>query len=229
LDEITIGPKRDLRWPSLGWLAAAAAAGLIAAAVTLIVTSGGGRHAPRPPGAPGVAAAPSPPAAAPGTVLLTCDAASWGQLPSDWRAHSLRAGPLWFVSYDRPPGYVHLGGPHGPWRTAGRRDELGGGVMIVEVTEGLTAVMKPAAAARPYFRFLDGFHPGGGDPLPHGDTGFTFSSCPRGQQGPNGQVTDFYLGFTIQAGRTAPVDVRTAASSRPIRLMFMSPDSHGTG
>jgi len=31
LDEITIGPKRDLRWPSLGWLAAAAAAGLILA------------------------------------------------------------------------------------------------------------------------------------------------------------------------------------------------------
>ena len=101
--------------------------------------------------------------------------------------------------------------------------------MIVEVTDGSTAVMKPAVGARPNFRFLDGFHLGGGNPLPHGDTGFTFSSCPRGQQGPNGQVTDFYLGFTIQAGRTAPVDVRTAASSRPIRLMFMSPDSHGTG
>jgi len=136
---------------------------------------------------------------------------------------------LWFVSYDHPPGYVRLGGLHGPWRTAGRRDELGGGVMIVEVTDGSTAVMKPAAAARPYFRFLDGFHSGGGNPLPHGDAGFTFSSCPRGQQGPNGHVTDFYLGFTIQAGRVAPVDLRTAASSRPIRLIFMSPNSNGAG
>ncbi len=179
MDEINIGPKRDLRWPSRRWAAAAAATGLIAAAVTLFVTSGGGRHTPRPPGAPAVAAAPSP-AAAPGTLLLTCDSANWGQLPSDWRAHSLRAGPLWFVSYDHPPGYVRLGGLHGPWRTAGRRDELGGGVMIVEVTDGSTAVMKPAAAARPYFRFLDGFHSGGGNPLPHGDAGFTFSSCPRG-------------------------------------------------
>jgi len=107
--------------------------------------------------------------------------------------------------------------------------ELGGGTMIVEVTDGSTAVMEPAAAARPYFRFLDGFHPGGGNPLPGGDPGFTFSSCPRGQQGPNGQVTDFYLGFAIQAGRLAPVDVRTAASSRPIRLIFMSPDSKGAG
>ena len=118
MDEINIGPKRDLRWPSRRCLAAAAAVGLIAAAVTLIVTRGGGRPAPRPPGAPAVAAAPSPSPAAPGTLLLTCDSANWGQLPSDWRAHSLRAGPLWFVSSDRPPGYVRLGGPPGARRTA---------------------------------------------------------------------------------------------------------------
>ena len=33
-------------------------------------------------------------------------------------------------------------------------------VMIVEVTSGSTVVMKPAAAARSYFRFVTGFGPG---------------------------------------------------------------------
>src|SRR5258708_34433431 len=28
---------------------------------------------------------------------------------------------------------------------------------------------------------------------------FTFSSCPKGDMGPNGPVTDFYLGFSIEA------------------------------
>ncbi len=36
-------------------------------------------------------------------------------------------------------------------------------------------------------------------------------------------VTDFYLGFSVEAGRGAPVDVQTSASSRPIRLIFTSP------
>ena len=91
--------------------------------------------------------------------------------------------------------------------------------MIVEVTDGSTVVMRTAAQTRRYFRFLDGFNPSG-IPLPDGDTGFTFSSCPRGSWGPNGQVTDFYLGFSIEAGRMAPVEVRTSSSARPIRPIF---------
>jgi hypothetical protein len=36
-------------------------------------------------------------------------------------------------------------------------------------------------------------------------------------------ITDFYLGFSVEAGRGAPVDVQTSASYRPIRLIFTSP------
>src|SRR6185437_13158607 len=86
------------------------------------------------------------------------------------------------------------------WRLARRRPghtrvrQIQLVVMIVEVTSGSTVVMKPAAAARSYFRFLTGFGPAAGYQLPAGDTGFTFAACPRGTPGPNGEVTDFYLG-----------------------------------
>jgi hypothetical protein len=95
--------------------------------------------------------------------------------------------------------------------------------MIVEVSDGSTVIMKATDKARPYFHFVDGFDGAAGNPLPQGDTGFTLSLCPKGNSGPNGQVTDFYLGFSIEAGRAAPVDVQTSASSRPIRLIFASP------
>lgn len=223
MDEISQGPKRDFRLPSGRWLFVIAAAGLIAAAASLIVTSAGGRHAAAPPSAPAALAAPTPsPTAAPGTVPLTCDSANGGQLASNWRAGSLEAGPLWFV-YGRQYGYVHYGGSQGAARSIRRPGKLRLGVMIVEVTSGFTVVMKPAAAARSYFRFVDGFGPGVGYKLPAGDTGFTFISCPRGSAGPNGQVTDFYLGFSIEAGRAALVDIWPSASPHPIQVIFTCP------
>jgi hypothetical protein len=106
-------------------------------------------------------------------------------LGPDWRAASLKAGPLWFVD-GRQSGYVHYSGPHGAGRAIQRRGPFHLIVMVVEVASGSTVVMKPAAEARPYFRFVNGFHPGGGNPLPAGDSGFTFVACPRGQAGPNG-------------------------------------------
>jgi len=45
--------------------------------------------------------------------------------------------------------------------------------------------------------------------------------------GPNGLVTDFYLGFVIKAGRAAAVAVQTSAFSEPIRLIFTSPPGQG--
>jgi hypothetical protein len=219
LDEISQGRKRDFRLPSGRWLVVVAAAGLIAVIATLVLTGGGGRHAAaRPPSGSTALAAPSP-TAAPGTVLLTCDSANWGQLASNWRAGSLKAGPLWFV-YGRQLGYVHDGGWHGAGRVMQRPGKLEGAVMIVEVTSGSTVVVKPAAEARSYFRFVDGFGPGADYKLPAGDTGFTFVACPRGSAGPNGQVTDFYLGFSIEAGRAAPVEVWPSAMPRPIRVIF---------
>lgn len=223
MDEISQGPVRDSRLPSGRWLAVVAAAGLIAVITTLVLSGGGGRHAVSPPGAPAALAAPGPsPTAAPGTVLLTCDSANPGQLGPNWRAGSLRAGPLWFVG-DRQLGFAHDGGWPGADRAVHRPGKSHFVVMIVEVTSGSTVVMKPAAAARSYFRFVDGFGSGTGYQLPAGDTGFTFAACPRGTPGPNGQVTDFYLGYSIETGRAAPVEILPSAMSRPIRVIFTCP------
>src|SRR5258707_15312662 len=121
LDEINIGPKKDFRLPSPRWIIVAAATGLVALTATLIAASGGSRHVPRPRGPSTVAAAPTPsPTAAPGTFLLTCDSATWGQLESNWRAQSVRAGPLWFVGA-RQSGYVHYSSSRGSRRTVARQ------------------------------------------------------------------------------------------------------------
>jgi len=154
-----------------------------------------------------------------GTMLLSCKYANWGQLQSNWRTVSLKAGPVWFV-FGRQFGYVH----HGTFRPHGHGGHPSGarsrGVMIVEVKNGSTVTMKPAPRARSYFRFYDGYNGPTPNRLPAGDTGFTFRACPRSNTGPNGRVTDFYLGFSIKAGRAAPVDIWTRASGRPIRVTF---------
>lgn len=215
------GPKRDFRLPSGRWLIVLAVTGLIAAIIALVL-AGGGRRAVFPAGRPTALAAPSPsPSAVPGTVLVTCDAATPGQLAPNWRAGSVRAGPVWFVD-GRQLGYVHQDG----WYAAPAVPAHGRGqfvVMIVEVATGSTAVIKPEAAAGQYFHFIDGWTQEGYDQLPAGDPGFTLAACPRGTSGLNGAVTDFYLGFSIEPGRAAPVEVSSAAMPHPVRLIFTCP------
>lgn len=209
--------------PSARWLVLVTVVGLVAVVTTLALTAGGNRHAAVPPkGSTSRAAAAPSPAAAPGTVLSTCDGQGQSQLASNWRAGSLRAGPLWFVG-GRQQGYVHGGGWQGTGRAVQRPGKRRLGVMIVEVMPGSTVVMKPAAAPRSYFRFVDGFGSGVGYKLPAGDTGFTFAACPRSLGGSYGQGTAFYLGFSMEAGRAAPVEVWPSARSRPIRVIFTCP------
>jgi hypothetical protein len=161
-------------------------------------------------------------AAAAGTMVLTCHDANWGQLQSNWRSVSLKEGPLWFV-FGRRDGYVH----ESRFRTRGHSSSgpasRGDDVMIVEVADGATVTMKPEPAARNYFHFVDGFNGPSPYALPAGDTGFTFIACPRDDTGPNGQVTDFYLGFFITAGRAAPIDIWPRPDARPIRVIFTCP------
>jgi hypothetical protein len=223
LDEITHGPKREFRLPPRRWLAIAAVVGLVAIGVALGVAGTGGRHAggslPQATSSSGPTLLPSMPrpTSFPGTVLLTCQSANWGQLESGWRSSSLRAGPLWFVS-DRQPGYVRYGRTMpSPGRSSGRAEPGRDVVMIVEVANGSTVVLKAGAGTASYFRFLSG-----GFELP-GDSGFTFVPCPSGGLGPNGDLTDFYLGFSITPGRAAPVEVWTPVSARPIWLTFTAP------
>lgn len=231
MDVISQGPERDPRLPAGRWLAVTAAIGLIAGVIALALTGGGkhtgSRSAPpttasvtAPAATPATLAAPLPhPATAPGTVLLGCDSATPGQLAPGWRTASLRAGPVWFVD-GRQIGYVHGSAWHSA--TAARHGTLQFVVMIVEVTTGTTAVIKPEAAATRYFHFVAGYSPAGNQ-LPAGDTGFTLVACPPGTRGLNGAVTDFYLGFATEPGWAAPVDVSSAGMIRPIRLIFTCP------
>lgn len=222
LDRVYRRHRRHRRRALAGYLAVAAA---VVFAIPLAGHEMSGRESPRGP-APGVSSTPgranasrAAPAAAPGTLLLTCNDANWGQLPSNWRVASLHAGPLWFV-FGRHDGWVH----DGSFRLTGHSSQLygsiTGGVMIVEVADGSTVTMRPEREALAYVRFFDGFNGPNPNDLPAGDTGFTFSACPRGHAGPNGPVTDFYLGFSIKAGRAAPVDISTRASVLPIRVIF---------
>ncbi len=214
--------RRHVRQLSFGYLAVAAAIGLAVAPLshTLRAAPASLTHGSRARPTPSPTSAAPSPTAAPGTLLLTCDSANWGQLASNWRAGSLKAGPLWFVG-GRQGGWVHHSGSNSMGRASHGHGKPSGGLMIVEVASGSTVVMKVAPEARSYFRFLDGFGPNVGYQLPNGDTGFTFVACPRGDTGPNGHVTDFYLGFSSKAGSRAPVDVWTSRSSvRPIRVIF---------
>lgn len=223
MDEISQGPKRDFRLPSGRWRVLVAAAGLVAALATVVLTVGGSRHAAvRPKGTAPRAARVSLPTAAPGTVLLTCDSANGGPLGSHWRARSLRAGPLWFV-YGRQQGYVRYGGSPAEGRGALRSGKRRTGVVIIEVAPGSTAVMKAAPTAWSYFRFVDGFGSAVDNKRAAGAPGFTFVACPRGSGGASGPMTDFYLGFSIEAGRAAPVEVWPSAVSRPIQVIFTCP------
>lgn len=233
MDVISQGPKRGSRLPAGRWLAVPAAIGLIAGVIALALT-GGGKHAglrsarpttpaaTAPTAAPATLAAPLPhPTAAPGTVLLGCDSATPGQLAPDWRTASLRAGPVWFVD-GRQIGYVHGNAWHSATAAAAGHGTLQFVVMILEVTTGTTAVIKPEASATRYFHFVTGYSPAGNQ-LPAGDTGFTLAACPPGTRGLNGAVTDFYLGFATEPGWAAPVDVSSPGMPSPIRLIFTCP------
>ena len=163
------------------------------------------------------------PAPMPGTISLTCDDANWGQLQPNWRAISLKAGPIWFFAAREKDGYVHFSNFRPPRRSSHRYRGLRGDVMIIEVADGTTVAMKPAGAARSYFRFYLGYNGPSPNDLPTGDTGFTFRACPRSEPGPNGAVTDFYLGYAIKSGRTARVNIWARPSARPIQLTFTCP------
>ena len=228
MDEISFGPKHDFRLPPGRWLAATVAIALAAATVALIMTSGGRRvHRPQSP----VAAVPVPTraaAGAPGTLLLTCESANWGRLGKGWRAASLKVGPLWLVGGHQ---FAHRPsrGAQGSVPVTPRSRRPSGSVMIVEVNDGSTVIMKAAAKAARFFHFVDGFDGPAGNPLPAGDTGFTLRSCPKGDNGPNGSVTDFYLGFYADGASAALVDIQSSVSPRPIRLIFTSPHQRNGG
>jgi hypothetical protein len=157
--------------------------------------------------------------AAPNTVLLTCKQANWGQLPTDWRSQSLVVGSSWLV-YARQLRYASYG--QRTFSNASAPASLGLQPLIVEVNYGSTTILKVASQSRSFFRFVSGFNAAQAYNLPNGDVGFTLVGCPRTfPPGPNGNVTDFSIGyFMASKDRAATVEATDAPSGRTRTVYF---------
>jgi hypothetical protein len=82
---------------------------------------------------------------------------------------------------------------------------------------GATVVIMPAAAARPYFRFVDGFGLGADNELPAGDTGLYLCRLPTRVGWPG---DGFCLGFPMEAVRAAAVEVWPPARAGLVGVIF---------
>jgi hypothetical protein len=220
LKDVQLRHRRHIRRVGFGCVAVVAAIGTLVPVIVRAMPVDTGPSSGRVT-VPAIAPTFSP-TAAPGTLLLTCKSANWGQLAANWQAGSLQAGPLWFAG--ATAGYVHYADPAASGASNTSTDgKLREGVMIVEVADGSAATLKPDATAPPDFKFVDGYDGPSPNYLPAGDTGFTFVACPRGAPGPNGHVTDFYLGFLLRNGQSADADVTNMADQQSVRVTFTCP------
>jgi len=198
--------RRIRRITAVGIAAVAAVA--IAAPVAARQIPGGARTAG--PSA-GSAAPARTPAAAPGTVLRDCPSSEGGTMGSAWQAHSVQAGPVWFI-YALPVGASPAG-----QRLAGGK--LTVSAMAIGVENGRTAVVTAAPATAGRFRFLPQFS-GGSEryTLADGSPELTLAGCPRdpasisipASYAPG--LTLFWEGFVTDLRGCIPLEVRTPGS-----------------
>ena len=163
-------------------------------------------------------AAPSSTATrAPGTVLRDCQSSEGGTLGWGWKAHSIHAGPVWFM-YERPRGTV----PPDQRLSTGK---VTASAMAIAVENGHTAVVRAAPELGGRFRFLASFH-GGGQPytMAEGAPGLTLSGCAPGPPGTKipeiyaPGLTMFWEGYVTDLRGCIPVEVRATPASQPIRV-----------
>lgn len=146
--------------------------------------------------------------AAAGTVLRNCQ--SWNGSSQDipgYRAHGVRAGPVWFVG---------ARGRGGGWPAS---QPLGNGQVqavgeLVAMQAGTTAVVRVAPGATSRFRFLTGFASGNKYTVRAGEPGVTLAACPAWYLGP---LTVFWIGYLNDGLRCVPFEV-SQPGHRPIRV-----------
>lgn len=198
-----------------------AGAAATAIAVVLPIAIPALHHTPAPP----VAANNRPPArvrpatAQPGTILESCrDQISGGDYGPGWPAHSVHAGPLWFVNV-RPMAYAS--------RDYSSPQPFG--TLPVNMPDGTYAWVRVAGPSRRTFRFLYGdAGTGGSYTLRDGQEGITFAACRPGQdQGAYPGITQFWGGFVVaKVPECVTLDVWTRPSSRPIRVTLAIGPAH---
>ena len=103
--------------------------------------------------------------------------------------------------------------------------------MIIAVANGHTAVVSAAPQTRGRFRFLAGFNPDGKPyTLAEGAPGLTLAGCPPAPARSTGLpeadapgLTMFWQGYVTGLRGCIPLDVRSPAASRPIRVTVAAP------
>jgi hypothetical protein len=211
LDGIARRHRRHVCRVAAACVAAVAAAGIAAPLVTHGILAGTGSGSISP------AVKAGAPSAAPGTVLRDCQSNNNGTLGSDWKAHSVHAGPVWFI-------YARLmNTPSSSQRLAPGKLIASG--MAIAISNGRTAVLSTAPAAGERFRFLANFN-NADKPytLAEGAPGLTLVGCPAGPAGTNipesyaPGLTMFWEGYVTDLQGCIPVEVRTSPASQPITV-----------
>jgi hypothetical protein len=193
--------------------AASVAAVAVAAAAIPLATQGlGAGPADVSPAAPAAG-----PGVASGTVLRDCASNNNGTMGANWKAHSVHAGPVWFI-------YARLAStPSSPRRLS--VGKLTVSAMVIAISNGRTAVVRTGTAAGGRFRFLQDFNRTGKPyTLAEGAPGLTLAGCPVGPAGTGVPasyapgLTMFWEGYVTDLRGCIPLEVRTSPASRPIRV-----------
>jgi len=225
LDGIRQRHRRYVRRAATAGVAAVAAIGIAGTLVTRGILAGPAATGPAGSGPAGSGPAgsgpavlpPSAAAAAPETARRDCANNNNGTVGSHWQAHSVHAGPVWFI-YARPrrtPAAGHR-------LTAG---PVTASAMVIAISNGRSAVVRAAPATAGRFRFLAGFH-GGGQPytLAEGAPRLALSGCPAGPAGAGIPVryapglTMFWQGYVTGLRGCIPLTVRATPAGRPVRV-----------
>lgn len=228
LDAIRRRHRRHVRRVGAACLGAVAAVAIAVPLVAHGIPTGpagrgpGGRlpAASSPTRLPGPSASPlpaQPPFAPPGAARRDCANNNGGTLGRNWKAFSVQAGPVWFI-------YVRSSHNASP-RSGLTRGKPKAFAVIIAISNGRTATVTDAPAARGRLRFLAGFHSNGKPyTMTEGAPGLTLAGCPAGPVGTNipasyaPGLTMFWQGFVTDLRGCVPLEVRASGAVRPIRV-----------
>jgi len=206
--------RRHLRRLGAACVAAVAAVAILAAPVARALQSGTPQESP----AAAVTGLPRlPPTAVPGTGLRTCQSSDGGSMNSNWQAASVKAGPVWFIFAGLKAGW-----PSSRRLADGRLSVV---PALIAVRQGTTAVLTGAPLARGHLEFLPDFDKVRGLVRTRA-AGVTFVGCPAVPTPPAASIPEgyapgltlFWFGYITDLPRCLPLEVRTPAAPRPIRV-----------
>jgi hypothetical protein len=137
-----------------------------------------------------------------------CGAQTLGALGPHWRQGATHAGPIWIISNGTAPD-IRFANPDGTLKAV---------PLIVLVRDNATVWLRPEGPARGNLRFLARFNSTNRYTLRDGATDATFTSCSAKAAMFGSGLTEYYIGVIVTGPRCIPVDVRTSATGKPVRV-----------